>query len=247
MFTHPTDCDPLIFQFLDLDALLATRQRSRASLCRYDPRIAKPTWASVRPSPDSFRMRFSLTSLNSIVFVSNAYSFTAADVRDTSMFVSACCIATHKDIDVLEHIAIRHGIAADDVRMHCNSILCHACGVGDLKLARWLADRFGLTAADARSGYNRCLRDACYGGHLEVAQWLAMRFGLTTTDARDGNGGALMQSCRNGHLTTVQWLVRHFKLSQLDMRGAVRWAIYESPSAINFEALEWLNHVLGAG
>ncbi len=237
MFAFPVDCDPLVFQFLNLDALLATRQCSRAALRRYDPRLAKLTWAAVRPSMGEFVIRFTHAPPSFAMFLSAAYDFTTADVRMAVLFVNTCCVATRRDVGILEQIATRYALTLDDARMYDNYILRN---VRELKVVQWLADRFSLTTTDARSQGNSAVQSACERGHLHMAQWLVARFELTATDARDAHNRCLRNACFGGHLELAQWLTTRFEITTTDVRACNNNALYHACRQGHLAVVQWL-------
>jgi hypothetical protein len=231
----PTVCDPLIFQYLLLAELVATRGCSRALRVRLDPPGARRSWLAVKPKGPI------LTELMPAPYcklLHAAYAFSIGELAGWHITLQNLC--RFGRLTTAQWLVNTFSLTAADARAQDNAALRYICANGHLATAQWLVERFALTAADARAKNNQALRYACEGGHIAIAQWLVDRFELTAADVRANDNGALRGACYGNHLVMAQWLAFHFKLTATDARALNNQALVAARLCGRRQVSQWL-------
>jgi len=200
MDSLPCDCGSLVFRFLTLGDLLATRACSRALRNWYDPGRAPHVWRAVRPA---MQLVPSGASEQCALLLLQAYRSTPAELYERGLFVDMC---RRGYLMAAQWLTEHYELTAIDIRLDDNRALRGACQYGQTEMAQWLTECFGLVPADARALDNWALRYACGCGHLATAQWLVGRFKLTAKDARARDSWAMDWVRSAGSAEMVLWL-----------------------------------------
>lgn len=222
----PADWDPAIFQYLELEDLLAVRACSRAARRRSElPRAAR-AWAVVRPA--SLLEYIERSTLDQIKCLHAAYVFTSSEAQ--------LLFGTMK-LPMMQWAAETFLNTA--AMMHAHTFV-EACARGQLPTVQWLAEHFALTPTQVHERDGRAFRLACIGGHVATAEWLDTRFWPSDGAPPGWNTHTLYATCANGHLNMVKWLVVRFHVATTQTAAQSYWAFHRACEQGHLPVAQWL-------
>lgn len=168
----PIVCDLLVFQWLSLRELLATRGSSRT--LRTWLGTQSTVWKSLRPSNTRLKLQL-CASLPSATLICAVFAITRKDIRDWNVLRTVCA---HGRLKIAQWLANSFSLDAEDARTCNNAALRYACGGGHLATAKWLTHHFGLTVEDACTVDNAALFMASDNNYASMVEWLITHFSI---------------------------------------------------------------------